>query len=426
MSDASVKSPAEAQAENAQAQNEAHKAAMQDVADTDEPAAEPKLEDTPTDQLDLSTVKGRDEWFKRTYDIERSLELAREHYEREPENVEVALCLARNLRKARKHDEMMEVCNTVLAKQPHHVRTHITIAMAKLAEGEYREGWKHYAYREGMKHVFSPDKNLPMDRRWKGEPVRGKPILLVGEQGLGDTLQFVRYAINLREHGARPILKVQKGLRTLFQHSAWLGKSLTAQESAPIAHWIYMSDLIPAFSATINDVPWPGAYVAEPAVAAPFTAIRHQGLRVGIAWKGNPKQPGNWARSIKLDELAFLFDTPNTTFYNLLPPKQSTDLDDLGLKDKVVDISEATVPFENLARAVSNMDLVITVCTSIAHLAASMGKPTWLMLSYLPDWRWQYEGESSKWYPSIRLFRQRTMGDWSPVLADVRKALEAA
>ncbi|MEQ9126406.1 MAG: glycosyltransferase family 9 protein, partial [Alphaproteobacteria bacterium] len=150
-----------------------------------------------------------------------------------------------------------------------------------------------------------------------------------------------------------------------------------------------------------------------------------RGLRVGLAWRGNPQFASDFARSLPGEALAPFRDVARCSFFSLMAPEHSAAIAAAGHGDWLTDLAPVTSPFEDLARVVAGLDVVVTICTSVAHLAGAMGKPTFLMLSRTPDWRWGREGAETPWYPSVRIFRQRRFGRWGDVIADVAAALGA-
>jgi hypothetical protein len=173
----------------------------------------------------------------------------------------------------------------------------------------------------------------------------------------------------------------------------------------------------------VDDVRWPGAYLAAPATPAPTPKISRSGkIRVGLAWQGSTTNFSDFARSVPLKQLAPLREASACQFFSLGLPEHNSDLGPAGC-DWIMDLTAETSPFHNLASVIAQMDLVVTVCTSVAHLAGAMGKPVWTMLSASPDWRWGPSGETTPWYPSMRLYRQMRYGRWDDVVGRVTEDL---
>lgn len=374
---------------------------------------------------DLDTVQGRNAFLNAGFDVEAFHEACERALSTSPDDLGVQLQHAQSLGLKGRVEEKIARLRKILAANPKAPAPALNLGLELLADGFYRDGWPHYHQRFRMKNVHIPDPGLPAEARWKGQPLAGKRICLIREQGLGDTLQFVRYAVKLREFGAITYVNPQPALRDLLAGSPAVGKVLYDKERADLHHWIHVVDLVPVFSPTRDDIHWPGAYVSPPATPAPVDLPTRAGARlsVGLAWTGNPRYPGNAFRSVPLEALAPLREASHCAFYGLLPAPAGAALKEAGFDGWITDLSSATAPFTELARVVASMDLIVTVCTSVAHLSAAMGKPTLLMLSASPDWRWGRTGDSTPWYPSMSLYRQSRLGVWEDVVKRVRDAL---
>ena len=372
----------------------------------------------------IAEVMARWDLLRQTMDLDAFHEACEQAHLATPEDAETGAQYAEALGYVGRTKDKQALLRRLLEAEPKSVLLNTNLGLELLTQGRYREGWPHFAYRIGkqntLRKIGAPDPK----HRWRGEPLTGKRLALISEQGLGDTLQFARYAIDLHGQGARSYLNVHPPLRPLMGRSPALGTVLTNEIKVEIHHWIPMLDLVPVFTHTAKDIRWPGAYVAPPADDSPFPALGGtDGLRVGLAWQGNPKFRLNKMRSMALDELAPLRDATGCRFYSLLTGEAASDLAASPQGEWISDLSAETTPFERLAAAIASLDVVVTVCTSVAHLAGAMGKPTFLMLSTLPDWRWGREGRSTPWYPSMRLFRQKRLGDWSDVVRAVASDL---
>jgi hypothetical protein len=257
-------------------------------------------------------------------------------------------------------------------------------------------------------------------------------VLLHAEQGLGDTIQFCRYAALVVALGGTAILKVQEPVERLMGSLAAVreGRVETARLGAMALEADLQFDLecalmsLPAvFGTTVETVPWPGAYLgAEPgAVAEKWRQFpgAEPGLRAGVAWAGNPRYKADRLRSVRLETLLPLLQTPGFTWISLQKGEAAEQL--AGLPDGVfvLDGSRSDRDLAETAALVETLDLVITTDTCIAHLAGAMGKPVWILLSHLGDWRWMQQRETTPWYPTARLMRQSTPGDWAGLLRRV-------
>lgn len=375
---------------------------------------------------DLATVEGRSAFLADTFDIDAYREICHRAAERDPTDVRAAIQVADALGLIGDYSQRKARLQAIHAAHPDHITSNVALGIVLLEEGRYREGWPHYQHRLRAISAAAPQQGLPDKHRWDGVPKVGQRICLVREQGLGDTLQFARYAINLGRLGVRVALNVQPDLRPLLSQSPALGEILQVGASTELQGWDYMLELVPMFSPTLQDVAWPGAYVSPPSAPRPQRLPASKAgsdVRVGLAWYGSTKNLGDGLRSARLPDFEPLADVPNLGLFALQTVREIDIPGDARAVPWIVDISQHTYPFKALAQSIAAMDVVVSVCTSIAHLAGAMGKPTLIPLSTKPDWRWGTSGDSTPWYPSARLFRQDRLGDWSAPVAGIVEAL---
>lgn len=312
------------------------------------------------------------------------------------------------------------------------------LALLNLLVGNYSGGWVGYEWRQKISVTFSPE--LTPELQWRGEPIEGKVLLIHSEQGMGDTLQFCRYALLAEEAGASVILKVPKALHGLIAHSFRDRKMDVIPEELFPTHFDWHCPVVSlplAFKTRVHNIPAYPAYLEAPAdrVAAWGDRIgARQGWRVGLVWSGGfrPEQPETWwinrHRNITLAELAPL-NVPGVTFYSLQKgPEPEAELADLIAKGwsgpPLIDYTADLTDYIETAALIANLDLVITVDTSVLHVAAAMGKPTWVLNRFDTCWRWFLGRSDSPWYPSVTLFRQVELGRWTGVVATLRERLE--
>jgi tetratricopeptide (TPR) repeat protein len=324
-------------------------------------------------------------------------------------------------------DEAAETYRRVTELDPGNAKAAWQLAHIALLTGDFAAGW---AAREARWNVpdFSTEYPKFSQPKWLGEePIDGKTILVHVDEGLGDTLQFARYLPLMADRGARVVLVAQDALCPLLSGVRGVSEcvpfSLRAYPSFDM-HCPMMS-LPLAFGTTLETIP-PANYL--PPVPAERIAQwenrlgPRDRLRAGLVWSGNPKQGNDRNRSMALARLAPLLDL-DATFVSLqkdLRPDDATPL----ARSNIVDLTADLTDFVDTAALVSCLDVVITVCTSVAHLAATLGRPTWVMLPYLPDWRWLLDRDDSPWYPAVRLFRQDSTRDYAGVVEAVRTELE--
>jgi Tfp pilus assembly protein PilF len=297
-------------------------------------------------------------------------------------------------------------------------------SMAQLFLGDFESGWRGYesrwdnAHRLGIGEVRS----LPKPG-WRGqESIAGKRILLYSEAGLGDTLQFCRYAISCAERGAAVVLEVQEPLSKLL--ASLDGVSLVVCTGSSLPSFDFHCPLLSlplAFKTTVETIPFPKAYLrADPFKVAQWRERlgERRRPRVGLVWSGNPNNPIDARRSVHLaDWLARL--PAGFEYFRLQTEVRESDRAVLGSNPQVVSFDDSLLDFDNTAALCGLMDVVVTVDTSLAHLAGALGHKTWVLLPRTPDFRWLRDREDSPWYSSLKLYRQTTANDWSSVFERV-------
>jgi Glycosyltransferase family 9 (heptosyltransferase) len=261
---------------------------------------------------------------------------------------------------------------------------------------------------------------------WRGEgDIAGQTILLHSEQGFGDSIQFCRYVPLVAARGARVLLEVDPPLCGLMATLAGVAQIVAKGDALPDydLHCPLLS-LPMAFETRLETIPASARYLHAPDSAVAQWRQRlgnARGLKIGLAWSGNPNHVRDRERSMAFDQLAPLLDI-DATFVSLQKqyrPSETERLVQTGIRDVSADLHD----FTDTAALVSALDLVIAVDTGVAHLAGALGKPVWIMVTHAPDWRWLLDRDDSPWYPTVRLFRQDASRDWGDVVARVGDAL---
>jgi Flp pilus assembly protein TadD len=325
-------------------------------------------------------------------------------------------------------DDAEGCCRMSVRLDPNYAKAHINLAYLCLRQSRFEEGLEHYEWRT-WQSPLGPRVDAP---RWAGEPLDGKALLVGHEGGFGDAIQFSRYIAVLKRRGARRIaLLCPRPLERLFQSLDGVDELLLPDDELPRNGWDYWTSLMSAPShcrTRVDSIPAALPYLrAEPSAVERWRRLLPgAGLRVGLAWKGNPKFENDAARSIhSLDLLAPLGRVDDVAFVSL--QTERTDNASGSARD-ALRLAEPAVGVESFAETaglIANLDLVIAVDTAVAHLAGAMGKPCWILLAdQMTDWRWLEGRDDSPWYPgTVRLFRQQTRGDWSAVVTQVGAAL---
>jgi Flp pilus assembly protein TadD len=308
---------------------------------------------------------------------------------------------------------------------PENTEARTFLGYLHLLQGNFPLGWSEHEFRWSTPHFLRERRQLPQPL-WKGEPLEGSRILLHAEQGLGDTLQFARYVPLVEARGGNVVLEVQPRLHRLLRHAPGAAEVIRRGEALPEVDWQCPLMSLPwAFNTELNSIPAEVPYVyPDPALVAAWgQRMAGDSLRIGLAWGGSPTFPHERWRSIPLEQLAPLTNLAGTTFYSLQMGPQASQVKQLGSRAQIIDLQDEQEDLADTAAIVANLGLVISIDTSVAHVAGAMSKPVWILLQKSPDWRWLLDREDSPWYPTARLFRQSTLGNWQDVVARVEGEL---
>lgn len=321
-------------------------------------------------------------------------------------------------------DDALRAHQTAVERSPESAGALYNLALTRLRLGDWERGWVDYEARWHFREVYRGPRRFDQPR-WRGEHLEGRRVLLHAEQGLGDTIQFCRYVTMVASRGGMPILQVQTPIARLMASlppvRAGLAQvALLGQTPPAFDLECPLISLPAAFGATVETVPWSGAYLgADQEIAdqkrAEFPSFGRS-LRVGLAWAGNPRYKADSQRSMHLKTLLPLIHTPGVTWISLQKGPAAEQLISLPSDVLIWDGCGLDRDLADAAALVATLDLVITTDTCIAHLAGAMGKPVWILLPHLADWRWMEGTEATPWYPTAHLLRQKAPGDWAGVV----------
>lgn len=336
----------------------------------------------------------------------------------DPDDFEAKVYLGRVLDGQGRLDDAATLFRDALAVEPGHAATHLLLAQTLLAAGHYEEGWAEYEWRyRGEGGQPFPEIDAP---RWQGGPLHGRRLLVIGEQGFGDVLQFVRFLPQVKAIGGQVSLAVSAPLLGLLKPMAAIDHIFHDWHRAGAFDcYCPLSSLPGAFGIGANDLPGVVPYLeAEPRRASRWARRLgggdNGGLRIGLCWAGRPSHPNDRHRSLPFDTLhAHL---PKGAI--LLSLQKGTPAGDCA-GTRVLDLSARLYDFAETAAVIAGLDLVVSVDTSVAHLAGALGRPVHVLLPYVPDWRWGRTRAETPWYPTARIFRQDRPGDWTSALAGV-------
>jgi hypothetical protein len=349
--------------------------------------------------------------------------------------------------------------NRAIELDPDYAPAHQNKASLLLIEGQWAEGWHEDEWRWHPKSTLVDKVRSGFAApAWVGQTPDelSGPLLVVSEQGYGDTLQFARYVNLLAQQGFDILFEVQQPLLKLMHHSlrhprirviprlvyrwdkwnlGWMGKclghkpqiagSLDLYHGLKFSSWVGVMSLPSRFGTTPDAIPAATPYLS----VSPKAVKRLNRLmvsddgkpKVGLVWAGNPEHPEDFNRSLTLAQLEPILSQSHVRFYSL---QKGSPAAQIASHKAIIDLSPHLNDFNDTAAAIENLDLVITVDTSVAHLAGGLNKPVWIVIPRVKDWRWGKTGTTTGWYPSARLFRQHEQGNWGVALSELASALE--
>jgi Flp pilus assembly protein TadD len=335
--------------------------------------------------------------------------------------------LGNALRESGQLEEAIAVYRRGIALNPSLPEAHHNLAMALLARGDFQQGWEEYEWRWKCKEYLSSAPKFAQPQ-WDGSRFEGRTLLLLSEQGFGDTIQFIRYLPLVAKRGGKIIIECRPELQRLFETIAVGCQVIASGQALPEFDFhCFLLSLPHILSTTFANHPQTVPYLqpdTEQTRKWQRRLTEHSAVvKVGLAWAGSPSHKNDRNRSIELARLATLREATGARFFSLQKGKMPTEAKATPAGVDLVDWSDELNDFADTASLIANLDLVISVDTAVAHLAGAMGKPVWTLLPFVPDWRWLLERQDSPWYPTMRLFRQRFPGDWDGVIARVVEQL---
>jgi len=342
---------------------------------------------------------------------------------REPRHFNARVNLGLAHRDRGQTDEAIAQFDQVIAERPDHPLAHWNRALTLLLAGDFERGFPAYEWRWQATSMRPRGFNVPL---WDGRPLDGRTILLHAEQGLGDSIQFARYAPMVAARGGTVIVEAQPGLLRLF--GALEGVAGVFPQGAELpafdCHAPFMS--LPAlFRTTLASVPCPVPYLSPPKPGKKALASALAGpagvKRIGLVWGGNAARQGDQVRSLRARDLLPLTTLPHLRLFSL--QKGSPHAEQVSDLPGIIDLAPLLDDMADTATALAGLDVLISVDTAAAHLAGALGRPVWTMLAYAADWRYLLHRNDSLWYPTMRLIRQSSPGDWAGVVGRVREAI---
>ena len=337
--------------------------------------------------------------------------------------------LAAALNMAQSYDEAIECYNKTIELAPDYAEAYYSRGISYLSCGRFAEGWDDYQWR--LKTAGTKIQ-LPRDKPWwRGEYFQGKTLLVQSEQGFGDSIQFVRYLPMVKDRGGAVILAEKPELIDLFRDLDGIDDlaGVKELEDGAVKYDLYVPllNLPGIFNTTADNIPAriPYLFAKEPKVAYWRNKIATDAFNIGLTWAGNPIHTNDHNRSCDLKNFTPLAEIKNVKLFSLQKGPGIEQIKDWPGDTELIDLGRKFEDFTDTAAAIENMDMVISVDTSVLHLAGAMAKTAWALIPCNSDWRWMMERQDSPWYPTMRLFRQKSPGCWTDVFARVKKELQA-
>lgn len=326
------------------------------------------------------------------------------------------------------YQDAIESAKTTIKCDPAHANAHWLLGMLLLQGGDFQNGWKEYEWRWKSQGFTSriPDLGRP---QWDGSPLEGRTLLIHMEQGRGDMIQFIRYAPLAAVMGGKVVACAMPELVSLLAMVEGIG--LVVDRNGPLPDFdvhIPVQSLPHLFGTTLETIPRNIPYLRpDPIKASEWQRIfpDEERFRIGLVWQGTPTHRDDHNRSCSLNEFLMLSDLVEADFYSLQIGTGSEQTHELPDRMTVIDATGQIQDFSDTAAMITNLDLVVSVDTAVAHLAGALGKPVWTLLPYVSEWRWMLGRDDTPWYPSMRLFRQTSPGDWKSVFRRLRNELES-
>jgi tetratricopeptide (TPR) repeat protein len=319
-------------------------------------------------------------------------------------------------------DKALGYYDTVLELDSDNVDAHWNKATLLLIQGDFKRGWVEAEWRKKLPGYPAFSHKQP---QWDGSDLNGKRILLESEQGYGDSIQFIRYAEQLKDMGAYVIVSTSKALFSLFKNIKAIDSLVLSGEKKPgfdvFAPLMSLPFLLYDRSSVIPDkIPYIELEQKESIVSR---ELKNDVLKIGISWAGNALNKNDRKRSCSLHHFTPLFALKGFQFYSFQMGNQKQELNSLNDHERIIDLSPHISDFLDTASLMKHMDLIISVDSAPAHLAGAIGKPIWLTIPCFPDWRWLLERDDCPWYPTMRIFRQPSPGDWQHVIHSIQQEL---
>jgi tetratricopeptide (TPR) repeat protein len=367
-------------------------------------------------------LKNREQFAEAIWNFEQALRL-------DPDFAEAHYNLANSLRDQGRCVEALAGYKRAVQLNPDYAEAHWNMSLTFLLDGNFEEGWKRYQWRR----IADPKTRNRCESsgrpRWTGESFAGRRLFIHCEQGFGDNIQFVRYLPMIKARGGTVVVETLRPLMGLLRGFPGIDELVeyNPDEKSSVSFDVFTSllDMPNVFGTTLETIPAEVPYIFADRARVEYwrTKISQPGFKVGIVWAGSPTHGNDRYRSCRLEFFAPLTKMGAVRLYGLQAGKAAAQMDELAGTMPITNLAKEFKDFTDTAAAIENMDLIISVDTSVLHLAGAMGKPAWALLPFAPEWRWMLNRQDSPWYPTIKLFRQDTWNGWDGVFRRVAEEL---
>jgi len=352
--------------------------------------------------------------------LEESIQAYHKAIQIQPNHVDAYNDLGVIFKEKRQLDKSIQAFQKSIRLNSNFAQAHENLGMLLLLKGDFLNGWKEYEWRwRSMQKSQKRDFKRPL---WDGTPLDGKSILVYAEQGFGDTIQFIRYIELLPDTGTIIIFACQPELKRLFKSIDRIDALVTKGEViSDFDVHIPLLSLPYIFNTTLDSIPSQTPYLYSD-INSDFAFIldNEDHFKVGIVWAGSSTHVNDRNRSVNLNQFKELLSIEGCEFFSLQVGLHRADISQNGYDYIIKDLGKMFNDFRDTASAILQLDLVISVDTSVAHLAGALGKEVWTLLPFVPDWRWMFDRSDSPWYPSMTLFRQKKVGNWGDVFQQLK------
>ena len=369
-------------------------------------------------------LKEQEEFSEAIASFEKALQL-------DPDFAEAYYNLGNSLRDEGRCAGAIDNYKKAIGLKPDYAQAHWNLSLALLLNGNYSEGWKGYKWRRNVNLKVLTDYHCTGKPRWDGSSFKSKRLLVHHEQGLGDNIQFVRYLPMVKARGGTVVFETLKPLVNLLRGFPGVDELVeyVPNRKLPLEYDVYTSllDMPHIFKTTVETIPSQVPYIFADLSRSRYWREELTGpeLKVGIVWAGSPEHGNDRFRSCSLKHFASLGEIEGVRLYSLQKGSAARQMEEFEGTVSMTNISKHFNDFTDTAAAIDNLDLIISVDTSVLHLSGAMAKPTWALIPYAPEWRWMLNRQDSPWYPTMRLFRQSYWNDWDSVFGRVTEELKA-